>query len=145
MAVSIEDILLAKAAQDESERPSQNTAITAGALLGSLGGVAAGTVPQAASDAVGSGRRVVERVLGTGNKGNMPMGQRLQPGYRMAGGLVGAILGGALGAGTREIMMNESPAARLLARIQTTGEMTASDEKMLEDILADTYSNTLGM
>jgi len=143
MAVSIEDILLAKAAQDESERPSQNTAITAGALLGSLGGVAAGTVPQAASDAVGSGRRLVNRVLG--GEGKMPMGQRLKPGYRMAGGLVGAILGGALGAGAREVMMNESPAARLLARIQTSGEMTASDEKMLEDILADTYSNTLGM
>ena len=143
MAVSIEDILLAKAAQDEAERPSQNTAITAGAILGSLGGVAAGSVPQAASDAVGSGRRLVDRVLG--GKGEKPVGSRLKPGYRMAGGLVGAILGGALGAGAREVMLNESPAARLLARIQSTGEMTASDEKMLEDILADTYSNTLGM
>ena len=68
---------------------------------------------------------------------------RLKPGYRMAGGLVGAILGGALGAGAREIMIAESPAARLLARAQVNGEMTAADEKMLEDILADTYSNTL--
>ena len=34
----------------------------------------------------------------------------------MAGGLTGAILGGALGAGTREVLMNESPAARMLAK-----------------------------
>ena len=42
----------------------------------------------------------------------------LKPGYRMAGGLVGAILGGGLGAGARELMISESPAARLLARAQ---------------------------
>ena len=143
MAVSIEDILLAKAAQDEAERPSQNTAITAGSILGSLGGVAVGSGPQAVADVGGAGRRLVDRVLG--GTGQKTLGQKLTPGHRMAGGLVGAILGGALGAGTREVMMNESPAARMLARIQTTGELTASDEKMLEDILADTYSNTLGM
>ena len=146
MAVSIEDILLAKAAQDEQNRPSQDSAITAGAILGSLGGVAVGSGPQAVADVGGAGRRLVERVLGNKNAPlDKSLGQRLTPGYRMAGGLVGAILGGALGAGTREVMMNESPAARMLARIQTTGELTASDEKMLEDILADTYSNTLGM
>ncbi len=143
MAVSIEDILLARAAQDEANRPSQDAAITTGAILGSLGGVAAGAVPHAASEAMGGGRRLVERVLG--GEGKKPMMSRAKPGYRMAGGLVGAILGGALGAGARQLMLQESPAARLLARAQVNGEMTAADEKMLEDILADTYSNTLGM
>ena len=143
MAVSIEDILLAKAAADEANRPSTENAIVAGSLLGSLGGVAAGSIPHAAAEVAGSGRRLVERVLG--GSGEKPMGARVKPGYRMAGGLVGAILGGALGAGARELMIQESPAARMLARIQTSGEMTAADEKMLEDILADTYSNTLSM
>jgi len=143
MAVSIEDILLARAAADEASRPSTEQVATAGAVLGSLGGVAAGSIPQAVSDGAGSARRLFNRAVG--GDGKMPLGTRLKPGYRMAGGLVGAILGGALGAGARELMIAESPAARLLARAQVNGEMTAADEKMLEDILADTYSNTLGM
>jgi hypothetical protein len=143
MAVSIEDILLARSAADEASRPTTEQVAATGAVLGSLGGVAAGSIPQAGSELVGSAKRLLGRTVG-GN-GQKPFGQRLKPGYRMAGGLVGAILGGALGAGARQIMIAESPAARLLARAQVNGEMTAADEKMLEDILADTYSNTLGM
>ena len=143
MAVSIEDILLARAAADEANRPTTEQAVIAGSLLGSLGGVAVGAPLHAGSELVGSARRLLGRTVG-GN-GQKPFGQRLKPGYRMAGGLVGAILGGGLGAGARELMIQESPAARLLARAQVNGEMTAADEKMLEDILADTYSNTLGM
>ena len=143
MAVSIEDILLARAAADEANRPSTEQAVVAGSLLGSLGGVAAGSAPHAVSQGMSSARRAASRVMG--GSGEIPFGTRLKPGYRMAGGLVGAVLGGALGAGARELMIQESPAARLLARAQVNGEMTAADEKMLEDILADTYSNTLGM
>ena len=143
MAVSIEDILLARAAADEANRPTTEQAVVAGALLGSAGGVALGSVPHAGSQMIGGARRLVDRTLG--GSGQPPLGTRMKPGYRMAGGLVGAVLGGALGAGAREVMIAESPAARLLARAQVNGEMTAADEKMLEDILADTYSNTLGM
>ena len=35
----------------------------------------------------------------------------LRPGFRMAGGLTGAILGGALGAGTAAVMRQDNPAA----------------------------------
>ena len=143
MAVSIEDILLAKAAQDESNRPSQDAAITTGAILGSLGGVVAGAAPQAVSDGIGASGRLLNRVLG--GSGQKSIGQKLKPGYRMAGGLVGAILGGALGAGARQLMIEESPAARLLAKAQVQGELSPSDKKLLEDIVADSYSNTLGM
>ena len=143
MAVSIEDILLARAAADEASRPTTEQVAATGAILGSLGGVAVGGVPHAGSELVGSAKRLLGRTVGC--NGQKSIGQRLKPGYRMAGGLVGAILGGALGAGARQIMIAESPAARLLARAQVNGEMTAADEKMLEDILADTYSNTLGM
>jgi len=143
MAVSIEDILLARAAADEASRPTTEQVAATGAVLGSLGGVALGGVPHEASRAIGGAKRLMSRALG--GDGNVPLGNRIKPGYRMAGGLVGAILGGALGAGARQLMIQESPAARLLARAQVNGEMTAADEKMLEDILADTYSNTLGM
>ena len=64
---------------------------------------------------------------------------------RMAGGLVGAILGGALGAGTASMMRDNSPAANILAKLQVQGELNAVDQQALQSILADTYSNTLGM
>ena len=62
----------------------------------------------------------------------------------MAGGLVGAILGGGLGAGTRQMMIQESPAAALLAKAQAQGDLGASDREMLQRILTDTYS-TMGL
>ena len=76
-------------------------------------------------------------------KGRQP--NPVKPGVRMAGGLVGAVLGGALGTGARQMMIAESPAARMLAKVQTTGELSYADQQALENILADTYSNTLGM
>ena len=143
MAVTLEDILLARAAQDEANRPSTENVAIGGSILGSLGGVAVGGLAHEGDKVIGSARRLANRALG-GDPQGPGMLNRVKPGYRMAGGLVGAILGGALGAGARQLMIQESPAARVLAKVQTSGEMTASDEKMLEDILADTYSNTLG-
>ena len=131
MAVSIEDILLARAQQDEAERPKLGTATSLGAAGGAALGVLAGQQVHGAG-------RLVNRVLN--NKPNP-----IKPGFRMAGGLVGAILGGALGAGTRQMMIQESPAARMLAKVQTEGELSYADEQALQNILADTYSNTLGM
>ena len=69
----------------------------------------------------------------------------VKPGMRMAGGLVGAILGGALGAGTRELMIKNSPSASILAKLQTDGSLSTSDTNALQSILADTYSSTLSM
>ena len=65
----------------------------------------------------------------------------------MAGGLVGAILGGALGAGTASMMIQEFTCCSIfLQKLQVQGELNAMQiSKHLENILADTYSNTLGM
>ena len=131
MAVSIEDILLARAQQDEASRPKLGVATSMGAAGGAALGVLAGQQAHAAG-------RLVNRVF---NRTPNPV----KPGMRMAGGLVGAILGGALGAGTRQAMIQESPAARMLAKVQTQGELSYADSQQLENILADTYSNTLGM
>ena len=62
-------------------------------------------------------------------------------GSRMAGGLVGAILGGALGAGTSELMQRESPAARLLAKLQAQGGLSPIEARELEDVLTQTYNS----
>ena len=132
MAVSIEDILLARALrQDEASRPGIGTAASLGATGGALLGMVAGSPVHNAG------------VLLNKMSGRQP--NRMKPGMRMAGGLVGAVLGGALGAGAQQAMIQESPAARMLAKVQHKVRLSYADQQALENILADTYSNTLGM
>ena len=132
MAVSIEDILLARSMSDAEKRidPGEGALIGAG-LMGAAGigytDLAARLRPQTQMSVM------------------PPRGYRLKPGHRMAGGLVGAILGGALGAGTAAMMKQNSPAANILAKLQTDGDLNPADQQALQSILADTYSNTLGM
>ena len=132
MAVSIEDILLARSMADNDQQmdPGQGALLGAG-IAGAAGigytDLAARLRPQTQMDVM------------------PPRGYRLKPGHRMAGGLVGAILGGALGAGTASMMKENSPAADILAKLQVQGELNAVDQQALQSILADTYSNTLGM
>ena len=67
---------------------------------------------------------------------------RIRPGFRAAGGLVGAIAGGALGAGMANAMRQSSPAGEMLARIQATnGDLNAMEKMQLESILKDYYNN----
>ncbi len=120
----VEEILMARAMRDSQGVPDINSAVTAGGIVGALGGVAAGSLPHAVL------KNTMGRIPGRGG----PM----KPGARMAGGLVGAILGGGLGAGTRQMMIQDSPAAAILAKAQT-GELTASDQARLADILTETY------
>ena len=123
MAVSIEDILLARSMQDQQKGPDMGTSALIGAGLGGTAGITIGDFAQRLS----------------------PKGPMLKPGMRMAGGLVGAILGGALGAGTKAIMQQNSPAANILAKLQAKGELEPMEQQALESILADTYKNSLGM
>jgi len=125
----VEEILMARAMRDSQGVPDLSTAATAGAIPGAILGAAAGSVPHV----------VLKNTVGRLPGRNSPV----KPGARMAGGLVGAILGGSLGAGTREMMIKNSPAASILAKAQT-GELTASDQAMLADILTDTYQ-TMGL
>ena len=132
MAVSIEDILLARSMADSDKQPDMGQGALIGAGLAGAAGIgytdlAARLRPQTQMDVM------------------PPRGYRLKPGHRMAGGLVGAILGGALGAGTASMMKQNSPAADILAKLQVQGELNAVDQQALQSILADTYSNTLGM
>ena len=60
---------------------------------------------------------------------------------RMAGGLIGAILGGGLGAGARQMMVRDSPAAGILAKMQAQGELNPMDQMQLQSVLKDIYNN----
>lgn len=60
---------------------------------------------------------------------------------RMAGGLLGTILGGGLGMGVRQMMVNESPAANILAKMQSQGSLNPMDRNQLQSVLRDMYNN----
>ena len=124
-----QEALLFQAVKDEQERQeAANLALTLGAVGGAGIGVAGGQVPHM----IGKGINKV-----TGRKPN-----RIKPGPRMAGGLTGAILGGALGAGTAALMKQESEAARLLGKLQAQGgQMSSTDQRILGALLGDIYQN----
>ena len=82
---------------------------------------------------VGGGTGTVLGVLGgRGAKG------------RMAGGLVGLMLGGGLGKGLQQSLIQESPAAALLAKMQVQGSLNTAEKHQLEKMVKEAYSNQLG-
>ena len=128
-----QEALMFQAVKDEQARQQQaDIAAGTGATLGALLGVGAGVVPQALSDALGSLRRQGKP---------KPAMNRLKPGFRMAGGLTGMILGGGLGAGTAALMKQESPAAQLLGKIQANGgQLEELDKIQLSRMLGQIYN-----
>ena len=127
MNPDIEQILLAQAAKEAEQGPRLSDAIAVGAGGGAAMGALVGAVPHGLSE-----------MFRTGNKS---LGQRLKPGTRMAGGLIGAVLGGGLGAALqREAISEPSGAGALLAKIQAQGGISPEDEANLELALRKAYS-----
>ncbi len=126
MNPDVEKILLAQAAREAEQQPQLNTALAVGAG----GGAALGAL-------MGAGVHPIGKAIG-GLRGTNHV---LKPGTRMAGGLVGAILGGGLGAAMQQSAVSEpSGAGALLAKIQSQGGMTVEDQSRLESVLRDAYS-----
>jgi len=126
MNPSIEQILLAQAQQEAEAQPNLGEAVA----LGAGGGAALGGLLGTPVHAVGKG---IGHMRGT----NSP----IKPGARMAGGLVGMLIGGGLGAYAQQQAMSDAgPAGNLMAKIQAQGGMTRDDEIRLEMVLNDAYS-----
>lgn len=137
---TVEKVLLARAAADEENQLNAAEA----SLLGAGGGALMGVVAGQPVHMLGNGINRAKELLATQQDLNKTLSNKyktiLKPGPRMAGGLVGAILGGALGFGTRMMFTNESEAGRLLGAMQTR-QLTESDTRKLAALLGDTYSN----
>ena len=125
-----QEALLFQAVKDEQAAQMQAEAATfGGAGIGALLGTAGGTVPHRLGNAINN-LRGVKRT---------PM-RSLRPGWRMAGGLTGMILGGGLGAGTAAVMKQDSQAAQLLGKIQAQGgQLDQQDQMYLASLLGDLY------
>ena len=122
---------MAQALYEQEKVPSLNTAITVGAGGGALAGMMAG-IP------VHQAGRAFNKMTGRAEN-------RFKPGNRMAGALVGAILGGTLGAGARQVALDNNPAARILAKVQAGGGLTSFERQQLENELAKAYGNTINL
>jgi len=126
MNSNIEQILLAQAAREAEQGPKLSDVVALGAGGGAAIGGLLGTPVHGIGQAVG-GMRGTNRVF--------------KPGARMAGGLVGMLIGGGLGAAAQQTARQETGAAgSLLAKIQAQGGLTAEDEMALESILRQAYS-----
>ena len=122
-----------KAVQDEIERKEATELGGAlGAGGGALLGAAGGTIPHKLGNAVNTLR----------GRNQKSIARTLKPGFRMAGGLTGLILGGGLGAGMAAIMKRDSEAGRILGKIQAQGgKLDSIDEANLSRILGEMYQN----
>jgi len=126
MNPDIEKILLAQAAREAEQGPKLSDAVA----LGAGGGAALGGLMGVPVNAVG---QVVGKMRGTNNM--------FKPGARMAGGLVGALIGGGLGAiAQQQAIRQTGEAGALLAKIQSQGGMTSEDQRMLNLVLRDAYT-----
>ena len=123
----IEQVLLAQAAQEAEQGPRLSDMVALGAGGGAAMGALTGAVPHMLGKGIGHLRGTY---------------RMMKPGARMAGGLVGAILGGGIGAAAQQSMANQAgPAGAMLAKIQAQGGLMPGDEAALENILRDAYSS----
>jgi len=139
--MDIEQLLLAKLAKEKEQT-------SAAPIIGAVTGAAAGGLAGQGAHSIGNkindlkDHLAARQGLSRGRMQNLK--SRVTPGNRMAGGLVGMILGGALGAGTRQMMIDGSPTAAMLAKLQTSPEGLSEQEMMqLEALLSDSYKDII--
>ena len=136
--MNLQNILAAKAAEQEEETASLlNAGITVGAGGGALAGMLAGQPVHMVGKAINSGKDALAARQGL-SAVRRPL-KALKPGPRMAGGLVGLIVGGGLGAGIAQAASRENPAADMLGKIAAGGDLTIQDKAILEGLVSDYY------
>jgi len=138
--MNLEDILAAKALQKQEEQASLlNAGITVGAGGGALAGILAGQPAHSVGKAINAGKDALAARQGL-SAVRRPM-TALKPGPRMAGGLVGMIVGGGLGAAVANQARDVNPAADMLGKIVAGGELTPMDRLRLEGLVAQAYKD----
>ena len=138
--MDLQDILAYKAAEEERNADSLlNAGITVGASGGALAGMLAGQPVHMIGNALNNGRDALAARQGLSAR-RQPM-RALKPGPRMAGGLVGMIVGGGLGGAIAQEASRSNPAASMLGKIMAGGELTPADKAALEGLVTTFYKD----
>ena len=140
MNPDIEQILLAQASLEAEQGPRLSDAIADGAVGGAALGAVGGAGVRAVNQLPG---RIIDGMAARQGMTPAPkkLGARVKPGARMAGGLLGVLFGGGLGAAAQQAAIRETgEAGELLAKMQAQGRMTLDDQVRLKSVLADAYS-----
>ena len=139
--MNIEQLLLAKLAKEEEQT---SAAPVIGGVTGATVGGLAGQGAHSFGNQINKLKDQLAARQGLSRGRMQNLRSRVTPGNRMAGGLVGLILGGALGAGTRQMMIDGSPTAAMLAKLQTSPDGLNEQEMMqLEALLSDSYKDII--
>ena len=139
--MNLEDILAYKAAEREAEGQSLlNAGIVVGAGGGALAGMLAGQPVHMLGNAINSGKDALAARQGL-SAVRRPL-RALKPGARMAGGLLGAITTGALGAGIAQAARQENPAADILGKVAAGGDLSFNDKQVIESMVSDYYAKS---
>ena len=136
--MDLQDILAYKAAEKERQGDSLlNAGIAVGAGGGALAGMLAGQPVHMMGNALNAGRDALAARQGL-SAVRKPL-RALKPGPRMAGGLVGMIVGGGLGAGIAAAARQNNPAADILGKVAAGGDLSVQDKMIIEDMVSDYY------
>ena len=136
--MDLQDILAYKAAEKERQGDSLlNAGIAVGAGGGALAGMLAGQPVHMMGNALNAGRDALAARQGL-SAVRKPL-RALKPGPRMAGGLVGMIVGGGLGAGVAAAARQNNPAADILGKVAAGGDLSVQDKMIIEDMVSDYY------
>ena len=139
--MNLEDILAYKAAEREAQGESLlNAGIAVGAGGGALAGILAGQPVHMVGNAINSGKDALAARQGL-SAVRKPL-RALKPGPRMAGGLVGMIVGGGLGAGIASAASRENPAADILGKVAAGGDLSFNDKQVIESMVSDYYAKS---
>ncbi len=155
MTPTLEQLLYLQAQQESNSLVSPEVATGLGAALGAYSGLQAGRQLHKMGQGINNIKDKVAPIYpeekakfsgkSSGNPATYrsttpkPRNERRKPGNRMAGLLAGAVLGGVGGNQLREALIEESPAARLLAKIQVGAPLNATEMQVLENIATKQY------
>tara|TARA_Y100000401_G_scaffold72133_1_gene58203 strand:+ start:22675 stop:23151 length:477 start_codon:yes stop_codon:yes gene_type:complete len=156
MNPTLEQILYLQAQEDGNALVTPELAVALGALAGGGSGLYLGNKAHQLGRQINNVKDMVSPVYETEKakfsgvsrgKPNtyakktspIPRNKRIGPGNRMAGLVLGSILGGLAGPEVRKQAVGESEAARLLAKIQIGAPLTTTERQVLENVATKQY------
>lgn len=141
------ELLKALAAEEAAENQGLlNAGVTAGAgggaLLGMMAGIPVHTVAKTSGNAINAAKDILAKQQGLTPVAQSNPLKRIKPGFRMAGGLVGLLAGGAVGGGIAKQAISENgQAGEILGSVAAGNPLTPGQKVVLQNAATEYYKN----